>query len=195
MGERPGGRRPARRCPARAARSDAGGLPPDHRREARPGLRTTVGSGLRRHLLAEKSVSVLWALSPDPWVRAEVLDAHDTAVDAALGWLQHHGGVTRRGTDGVHQVDTQGLVVALFRQHTSRSVDPQLHTHALVWSKVQDPTGNWLSLDARFLKQQQRSVGWVYDAALRSELTARLGVAWGPVTGGQADLLAVPADL
>ena len=37
---------------------------------------------------AAKSVSVLWALSPDPWVRAEVLAAHDAAVTAALGWLE-----------------------------------------------------------------------------------------------------------
>ncbi|MDQ3147918.1 MAG: relaxase domain-containing protein, partial [Actinomycetota bacterium] len=139
---------------------------------------------------AAKSVSVLWALSPDPWVQAEVLAAHDAAVVAALEWLQRHGAVTRRGTDGIDQVDARGLVAALFRQHTSRSVDPQLHTHAVLWSKVQDPTGKWLSLDARFLKQQQRSIGWVYDAALRAELTGRLGVAWGPVEGGQADLAA-----
>jgi conjugative relaxase-like TrwC/TraI family protein len=77
---------------------------------------------------AAKSVSVLWALSPDPWVRAEVTTAHDAAVDAALGWLERHGAVTRRGRDGVDQVDTQGLVAALFRQYTSRTADPQLHT-------------------------------------------------------------------
>lgn len=144
---------------------------------------------------APKSVSFLWALSPDPFVRAEVLAAHDTAVTAALGWLERHGAVTRRGTDGVDQVDTQGLVAALFRQHTSRSVDPQLHTHALIWSKVQDPTGRWLSLDARFLKYQQRSIGWVYDAALRTELTARLGVAWDPVVEGQADIAGLGPEL
>lgn len=144
---------------------------------------------------APKSVSVLWALSPDPWVRAEVLAAHDAAVTAALGWLEQHGAVTRRGKDGVDQVDTRGLVVALFRQHTSRSVDPQLHTHALIWSKVQDPSGRWLALDARWLKYQQRSIGWVYDAALRAELAARLGVGWDPVVEGHADLLRVPSPV
>ena len=144
---------------------------------------------------APKSVSLLWALSPNPWVRAEVLAAHDTAVTAALYWLAGHGAVARRGTDGVHQVDTRGLVAALFRQHTSRTADPQLHTHAIVWSKVQDPTGRWLALDARLLKRQQRSIGWVYDAALRAELTARLGVGWEPAAGGQADLVEVPEGL
>jgi conjugative relaxase-like TrwC/TraI family protein len=144
---------------------------------------------------AAKSVSVLWALSPDPWVRAEVAAAHDAAVDAALGWLERHGAVTRRGRDGVDQVDSQGLVVALFRQHTSRTADPQLHTHAVIWAKVQDPTGRWLALDARFLKYQQRSIGWVYDAALRTELTARLGVTWGPVIDGHAEVVGVPGEL
>lgn len=143
---------------------------------------------------APKSVSVLWALSPDPWVRAEVLAAHDRAVDTALGWFQQHGAVTRRGTDGVHQVDTLGIAAAVFRQHTSRTVDPQLHSHALIVAKVQDPTGRWLSLDARFLKYQQRTIGWIYDAALRAELTHRLGVGWGPMVGGQAELTAIPAE-
>jgi conjugative relaxase-like TrwC/TraI family protein len=144
---------------------------------------------------APKSTSLLWALSPDPWVWAEVLAAHDTAVVAALDWFEHHGAVTRRGKDGVDQVDSQGVVAALFRQHTSRSVDPQLHTHAVIASKVQDPTGKWLSLDARFLKCQQRSISWVYAASLRTELSGRLGVSWGPVSDGHAEIDGVPEDL
>lgn len=144
---------------------------------------------------APKSVSVLWALSPDPFVQAEVLAAHDVAVQVALDWFERHGAVTPRGKDGVHQVDTQGVTVALFRQHTSRTADPQLHTHAIVAAKVQDPTGKWLSLDARFLKRQQRTIGWVYAAALRAELTARLGVGWGPVAESHADIAGVPTSL
>lgn len=141
---------------------------------------------------APKSVSVLWAVTPDAWVRAEVLAAHDAAVDAALRWFESHGAVTRRGRDGVFQLDTRGLTVAVFRQHTSRTVDPQLHSHAVVAAKVQDPSGRWLSLDARFLKFQQRSIGAVYDAALRAELTSRLGVSWTERSPGVFDLACVP---
>jgi conjugative relaxase-like TrwC/TraI family protein len=145
---------------------------------------------------APKSVSVLWAATPDPWVRAEVLTAHDAAVDAALAWFETHGSVTRRGTDGVFQVDTDGITAALFRQHTSRTVDPQLHTHAIISAKVQDPSGDWFSLDARFLKQQQMTIGWLYDAALRAELTTRLGVGWRANKHGRlVDLDAVPKDV
>jgi conjugative relaxase-like TrwC/TraI family protein len=144
---------------------------------------------------APKSVSVLWALTPDRWVRAEVLAAHDAAVDAALGWFEAHGAVTRRGTNGVDQVDTHGITAALFRQHTSRTMDPQLHTHAIISAKVQDPTGMWLSLDARFLKRQQHTIGWLYDAALRAELTTRLGVGWVGDGERPVDLEAVPERL
>ena len=144
---------------------------------------------------APKSVSLLWGLSADPWVRAEVLAAHDAAVSGALSWLAGHGAHTRLGTGGPYQVDTRGLVAAVFRQHTSRTADPQLHSHALIWAKVQDTSGKWLALDARLLKDQQRSIGWLYDAALRTELTARLGVAWRELEGGQADLVAVPDQL
>lgn len=146
---------------------------------------------------APKSVSALWALTPDRWVRAEVLAAHDAAVDAAIGWFEGYGAVTRRGTNGVDQVDTRGVAVARFRQHTSRTLDPQLHTHAIIASKVQDPTGTWLSLDARFLKRQQFTISWIYDAALRTELTARLGLGWEPLEdgAGQSDLAAIPTDV
>ena len=145
---------------------------------------------------APKSVSALWALTPDAFVRAEVLAAHDQAVAAAMAWFETHGAVTRRGRDGVDQVDTNGITAALFRQHTSRTVDPQLHTHAVIAAKVQDPTGKWLSLDARFLKKQQRTIGWLYDASLRGELTRRLGVTWerqlDGLEDGPADLTCIP---
>ena len=135
---------------------------------------------------------MLWALTPDDWVRAEVLAAHDAAVAAALGWFETQGGVTRRGRDGVLQVDTTGVAAAAFRHHTSRMVDPQLHTHAVISSKVQDETGKWLALDARFLKYQQRTIGWVFDAALRTELTNRLGVGWVEHDEGILDLACIP---
>lgn len=161
------------------------------------GFGASSARGFDATFSAPKSVSALWALSPDASVRAEVLAAQDAAVDAALAWFERHGAVTRRGTDGIHQVDSRGVTVALFRQHTSRTMDPQVHTHAIVSAKVQDATGTWLSLDARFLKGQQRTLSWIYDAALRAELTARLGVAWEPIKPGegQSDLVVVPERL
>ena len=141
---------------------------------------------------APKSLSVLWALTQDP----RLLAAHDAAVTAALAHLERFGSTTRVRADGrrLHP-DSQGLIVATFRQTTSRADDPQLHTHAVVSAKVQTVDGRWLALDARYLKRYQRMLGGLYQSVLRSELVDRLGVAWGPIVNGQAEIAGMPAEL
>jgi conjugative relaxase-like TrwC/TraI family protein len=141
---------------------------------------------------APKSVSVWWALTGDP----RVLDAHDTAVRAVLEHLERYGSTTRVRVNGARQhPDAVGLVMAAFRQTTSREDDPQLHTHVVISTKVQTADGRWLALDARYLKRKQRALGGLYQSVLRAELTHRFGVAWGPVTDGQAELAGLPAEL
>ena len=125
-------------------------------------------------------------------MRAEVLAAHDAAVDAALGWFERHGAVTRRGRDGRLQVDTRGVTAAVFRQHTSRAIDPQLHTHAIDRGEGPGPDRPVAGAGCPVLEVPAAHIGWVYDAALRSELTGRLGVAWVDRGDGVLDLACVP---
>ncbi|MEO8696518.1 MAG: MobF family relaxase [Acidimicrobiales bacterium] len=143
---------------------------------------------------APKSVSVLWGLA-DETTRVEVLAAHDAAVAAAMGWIERHA-TTRMQIDGqICVVDAEGITAALFRQHTSRSGDPQLHTHAVIANRVLAPDGRFLALDARYLKFDQRTVSAVYHAGLESELTQRLGVVWNPPVHGISELAHVPVGL
>ena len=89
--------------------------------------------------------------------------AHDTAVGAVIDHLQAHAATTRvRTKTGRDYPDTGGLIVATFRQHTSRADDPQIHTHAFISSKVQTADGGWWELDARYLKRYQRALGGLY---------------------------------
>ena len=80
---------------------------------------------------APKSVSVLWALG-DEDVRREVLAAHDAAVAAMVEWVEAHAHTRFRIAGEVAVVDAEGIVAAAFRQHTSRTADPQLHTHVII---------------------------------------------------------------
>ena len=143
---------------------------------------------------APKSVSLLWAFG-DRSVREQVTAAHDRSVRRVLRFIedQAHTRVTRGGQTLV--VDTTGLTVAAFRQHTSRTEDPHLHTHAVVLAKVQDGRGGWYALDARMIKHDQRTLSALYHAGLRSELTRRLGVGWGVPENGIAEIAGVRADM
>ena len=141
---------------------------------------------------APKSVSVLWAVAGGE-VGMEVRDAHDAAVAAGLAYLEQHAAFARAGKAGIRQVDTDGLVGAAFVHRSSRAGDPQLHTHVLVSGRLRCGDGVWRALDSRALHRELKPAGMVYQAALRAELTARLGVDWEPVSrNGQADIAGVP---
>lgn len=140
---------------------------------------------------APKSVSVLWAVG-DPYIQAEVVGAHDAAVAATVGWIEDHAHTRRRINGQVAVVDARGIVAAAFRQHTSRALDPQLHTHVVVANRVRSDDGRWLALDARTIMLDQRTLSALYHSTLRSELTRRLGVEWGPVENGIAEITGVP---
>jgi conjugative relaxase-like TrwC/TraI family protein len=144
---------------------------------------------------APKSVSALWALG-NPDVAAAAAGAHQAAVQAALSYLDTHASWSRRGTDGTEQLATDGLVVALFEHRTSRCADPQLHTHALVVNKARCADGLWRTLDASELFHHKKSAGMIYQAALRNEITARLGLVFEEAdTHGQAEIIGVPGGL
>ncbi|MGA7096425.1 MAG: MobF family relaxase [Acidimicrobiia bacterium] len=140
---------------------------------------------------APKSVSLLWAFG-DERIQREVLEAHDHAVDAVLSWIESHAHTRLRRNGHVVCVDTEGLVVGVFRQHTSRRLDPQLHTHAVIANRVNAPDGRWLALDARIIKIDQRTLSALYHANLRSELTGRLGVEWRQPENGIAEIEGIP---
>jgi conjugative relaxase-like TrwC/TraI family protein len=129
-------------------------------------------------------------------VAGEVRAAHDAAASAALRFLEEHAAFSRTGKGGVFQVDTAGYVAAAFTHRTSRAGDPQLHNHVLVANKVRCGDGRWRSLDGREVFAFQKAAGMAYNATLRVELTARLGVEWEPVDrNGQADIRGVPRGL
>jgi conjugative relaxase-like TrwC/TraI family protein len=159
----------------------------------------TTGEQLARHparkvpgfdhtFRAPKSVSLLWALG-DRDTAAEVVAAHDAAVDAAIGYLQRAAGYSRRGAGGVETVAVDGFVAAAFRHRTSRADDPLLHTHVLVANLARTRDDHvWRTLDSRKLFAHAKTAGVLYQAQLRHELTRRLGVAWQPVVNGVADI-------
>ena len=135
---------------------------------------------------APKSVSVLFGLADEDTVSA-VRRAHDHAVSQALGYVEREATFTRRGTNGREILRGEGLVIAAFRHRTSRAGDPQLHTHAVV-ANTTYAGERWSTLDGRVILRHAKTAGYLYHAALRDQLTQELGVAWGPVEKGTAEI-------
>ncbi len=139
---------------------------------------------------APKSVSLLYGLG-DLEAAHHVRAAHEQAIAQALDYLERHAAQVSRGHARAQQERASGLVAAAYQHRTSRAGDPLLHTHVLVANLGCGPDGRWTALDGRPLYRHAKTAGYLYQAVLRAELTRRLGVAWGPVRNGVADVRGV----
>lgn len=156
-------------------------------------LRKRAGSvsGFDLTFKAPKSVSLLYAIGDDA-VAAAARKAHDAAVDQAVGYLERTACWTRRGFGGRQLVRGEGFVAAAYRHRTSRAGDPAIHTHVVVANMTRQPGGGWSALDARHLYRQAKTAGYLYQAALRAQLSTQLGVRWAGVLNGAADIEGIP---
>ena len=150
-----------------------------------------------------KSVSVAYALA-DRRVQHLIVSACEAALSETLGWLEREACFVRRGTNKAENRETwgeawgtrlmvaRGFVGAAYRHRTSRAGDPHLHWHVLVANLAQGIDGRWSALDGRAIYDTARTGGAVFQAAMRRELTAALGVEWGPVHEDAAEIAGVP---
>lgn len=118
---------------------------------------------------APKSVSVLWALSPDA-DRAVIETAHRTAVLEATRHLEDNAAWARRSKGGARREPTAGLLMAQFDHHMSRALDPQIHTHVFIFNLAPRRDGSWGAIISRPLYLAQKEAGRVYRAALARTL-------------------------
>jgi conjugative relaxase-like TrwC/TraI family protein len=140
---------------------------------------------------APKSVSVLAAIGPDELTR-ELIMAHEEALRAALGYLEETAVQVRRGHDGKLVQAGKGLIAAAYRHRMSRALDPQLHTHVVAANLTRGPDGRYTALHGAPLYRAAKTAGYLYQAHLRALISERLGLEWGPVRKGAAELVEVP---
>ena len=63
-----------------------------------------------------------------------------------------------------------GLLMAKFDHHTSRDLDPQLHTHVFVFNLAPRKDGTWGAIVSRELYKAQKQAGAIYREALAADL-------------------------
>jgi len=118
---------------------------------------------------APKSVSVLWALS-EARDRPAIESAHRAAVSTATRYLEQTAAWARRGKGGATREPTAGLLMATFDHHTSRELDPQLHSHVFIFNLAPRRDGTWGAIVSRELYKAQKQAGAEYRRALAREL-------------------------
>jgi conjugative relaxase-like TrwC/TraI family protein len=160
------------------------------------GRRVTEGrvAGFDLTFKAPKSVSILFGIG-DAGTARVLRECHEAAVADALGYLEREACRARRGRDGVVEVRGRGFVAAAFGHRTSRAGDPLLHTHVVVANRTQGPDGRWTALDARPVFRQAKTAGYLYQARLRAEVSKSLGLEWGEVGKGSAELVGFSREL
>ena len=133
-------------------------------------------------LSAPKSVSLAALVGGD----GRVVDAHDRAVAATLAWIERNAVETRMKdpqTGRLARAGDQKMVAATFRHDTSRNLDPQLHTHAVIANMVQGADGKWRTMANEKLYESKMLIGAIY----RSELARGLARAGYDIEKTHAD--------
>jgi conjugative relaxase-like TrwC/TraI family protein len=133
-----------------------------------------------------KSASLLWALG-DGETSAAVTAATESALGAALDYLQREACWTRRGADAEF-VNGNGFLAAGFRHRSSRAGDPQVHVHTLIANATQGPDGKWTRLYHPAIYDHAKTAGYLFEAHFRADLSRRLGVRWQEVRNGIAEI-------
>ena len=140
---------------------DSQGLP---LRQRQSGKKPNPGRDIT--LSAPKSVSLLSLVKEDK----KVVEAHQKAVRHTLNYIEENCIFTRRGKAGANRQQTDNALVAIFQHDDNRNLDPQLHSHCVIFNQTQGEDGKCRSMDNRELYQQKMTIGMVYHHELGREL-------------------------
>lgn len=156
---------------------------------------------------APKSVSVLALIEGDN----AVLEAHKSAVKKTLAEIESFV-TTRSMVDGVPiNTNTNNLVAALFMHDTSRNLDPQLHTHAIIANATFNAEkGQWATLSSDRYNYSNEFVhsdsftntvfgnklafGAIYRQFLKEDLS-KLGYEFQDLGKGMWEIKGVPTEI
>ena len=124
---------------------------------------------------APKSVSIAWAVGNED-VRKGIEEAQDRAVEKVLEFMEEKFELGRRGSASAGTITKEHvkLLAAVYRHGSSRELDPQIHSHAMLQNLGLRADGTWGALNEKELYEWKLALGAVYRAELSEEM-ATLG--------------------
>jgi AAA domain/TrwC relaxase len=114
--------------------------------------------------------------------RVKVEQAIHAGNGAMLDFMAANAGFVRSSREqsgrAVHYLPAAKWTVASFLQHTNRDLEPHLHIHNAVHSRVVLDDGRVLSLDGTVLRAWKQAGGSLGERVMQETLTRTLGVQW-----------------
>lgn len=157
------------------------GIEPTHAQ-----LRQFIAENSKKHQTAiagfdlvftpSKSVSIAWGLG-DKELRKNIEAAHEHAIQDVVRHLESNVVMTRRGHNGIRQIDTKsGIIGTKFRHYDSRAGDPNLHDHVVIANRVEGADDKWSSIDGRTLYQYGVECSELYNSKVQEYVTNLTGL-------------------
>lgn len=161
------------------------GIEPTHAQ-----LRQFIAENSKKHQTAiagfdlvftpSKSVSIAWGLG-DKQLRKDIEAAHEHAIQDVVRHLENNVIMTRRGHNGIRQIDTKsGVIGTKFRHYDSRAGDPNLHDHVVIANRVEGADDKWSSIDGRVLYQYGVECSELYNSRVQQYVTEKTGLQFEP---------------
>ena len=161
------------------------GIEPTHAQ-----LRQFIAENSKKHQTAiagfdlvftpSKSVSIAWGLG-DKQLRKDIEAAHEHAIQDVVRHLENNVIMTRRGHNGIRQIDTKnGIIGTKFRHYDSRAGDPTLHDHVVIANRVEGADDKWSSIDGRTLYQYGVECSELYNSKVQEYVTQLTGLQFEP---------------
>ena len=119
---------------------------------------------------APGDVSVAFALADDR-EKLAILEAHRQACAVAMRYIESKV-ETRRGQGGVDVIGTAGLVWTAADHVSNRNVEPDLHTHHLVYGISMGEDGQWGTFDAIEIYRHRHAADHLYKVELYAAMKA-----------------------
>lgn len=141
-------------------------------------LTTNAGSKKREKLgfdcvmTPPKSVDLLMAFATEE-TRAKIIKAHAEANAVAIEWMGTQLEIAT-GQGGQRREKCDGMTVASFLHFATREgergIDPNLHSHNVIFAFARREDGTWGPLDERDIRTLRKETGSIYASVLAKKL-------------------------
>ena len=155
--------------------------------KARPSKEGRPVAGFDLTFSPAKGISVAWALA-DPETKQIIFECHREAIEIVLAFAEAEVFHSRSGAGGIVEEDVEGIIAAAFTHFDSRTGDPQLHDHVVIFNRALSVSdGKWRTLDSRQLYKATVMLSELHQGVLADLLTARLGWGWDEDPGRRGE--------